>query len=156
MIEQITEYLTLFSGFLTPMIAIIATYIAYQQHKSSKEKFRFDLYEKRFQVYHSIMQLLGSIISTGKVLDEEMKKFLISTSESEFLFEDDIREYLDLIYSKAGDLWHLTTVLEDQSLPIGEERSKCAHEGHELKIWFSEQFKVSRDKFRKYLYFKNK
>lgn len=154
--EGFKELLSLISGFLTPIIAIITTYIVIQQYITAKAKLRLDLYDKRFKVYFSLKQFISSIVCNANVTEQELHKFLVDTNESIFLFNDDVNEYLNLVYKKGCDKWLCYKRLDDEKLPIGEERNKIAQSDYELNIWFAEQLKTSNQKFMKYLYFKIK
>ena len=46
-------------ALLTPLIAIIATYIAYQQWNTNKLKLKLDRYERRLRVYQKIVELVS-------------------------------------------------------------------------------------------------
>ena len=61
------------STLLTPIIAVIAVYIAYQQHKTNRDNFRLNLYEKRYSVYRAINDFISHIIVDAKVDDQETK-----------------------------------------------------------------------------------
>ncbi len=43
------DYVDVLSALLTPFIAIITTYIAYQNYRNAKLKLRHELYDKRLQ-----------------------------------------------------------------------------------------------------------
>jgi len=146
--------LRIFQGLLTPVIAIIAVYIAYQQHKTNRDKLRLDLYNKRYEVFHSLMTLLARILQQGNVKDEQVTEFSRATKEAVFLFDEGISTYLETIRKKALDLW--ATEENMKPLPVGKERTAKVAEVRELCDWFTKQFEVAIDKFNKYLKFKQK
>lgn len=141
-------------GLLTPVIAGIAVYIAYQQYKTNRDKVRLDLYNKRFKVFDSLKTLLGHIGQQGNVKLEQVYEFMTATKEAVFLFEEDISTYLDTISQKAFDLRSENMKLE--KLPVGEERSAKVDETSELCSWLVKQSEVAVDKFNKYLKFEQK
>jgi hypothetical protein len=57
------------------MIAILAVWIACQQHKTSRYKLRLDLYDKRFNVFHKLISLVSSVVQQGNVTDEQLNEF---------------------------------------------------------------------------------
>lgn len=141
-------------GLLTPVIAGIAVYIAYQQYKTNRDKLRLDLYNKRYKVFDSLKTLLGHIAQQLNVKHEQVYEFKIATKEAAFLFEEDILTYLDNVSKKALDLWADHEKLEN--LPVGEERSAKVDETSELFSWLMKQSEVAVDKFNKYLKFEQK
>ena len=75
------------------------------------------------------------------------------TSESVFLFDDDITNYINELFIKSCDLRTVAKKL-NPNLPPGEERNRLAEEEANLLQWFSDQLKTSQQKFTKYLKFK--
>jgi len=138
------------SALLTPTIAIVATYIAYQQHRTNKIKVRADLYDRRMQVFNAVTDLLGHIEGAAAVDLDQLRVFLQKTRESYFLFGDEIPEYLNELYKAGVDLRHQTKKLFSD-LPVGQERDRLADENGALVKWFFDQFEVAPKKFGKYL-----
>ena len=57
--NQVVKYL---SGLLTPIIAIIAAYIAYRQYKNDNERLKRDLYEKRYAIFSNLMETIALVV----------------------------------------------------------------------------------------------
>jgi hypothetical protein len=55
------------SALLTPAIAIVAAYIAYQQYVTKRLQHRLAMLEKRMRVFDSTMDLIAAIVGTSKV-----------------------------------------------------------------------------------------
>ena len=80
-------------ALLTPLIAIIATYIAYQQWNTNKLKLKLDRYERRLRVYQKIVETLQLI---GRDLDpklDDLLKYRVSVAEACFLFGSEISRH---------------------------------------------------------------
>ncbi len=77
------ELIEIFSGLLTPTIAIIAVYIAYQQLKTNRYRVRLNLYDKRFKVFRGLMDLLAHIMREGNVITKLYNKDKKDNRESE-------------------------------------------------------------------------
>ncbi|MCH7557762.1 MAG: hypothetical protein IIB56_09940 [Planctomycetes bacterium] len=151
-IKEISE---ICAGFLTPTIAILAVYIAWQQHKTNTDKLRLNLYDRRNRVFDGLMNLLGHIGQQRDVTDQQLYQFYAATNQSEFLFgEGNISEYLEEIRKKAIDLQYLEKRIKDQRLSQ-EERKKVVENSRKVFDWLEKQFEVSKNKFRKFLSFKN-
>jgi hypothetical protein len=56
--STVTFGLQILQGLLTPVIAIVALYIAWQQYKVNERKFAFDQYERRLRVYQEVRSVL--------------------------------------------------------------------------------------------------
>jgi hypothetical protein len=81
-------------GLLTPLIAIITTYIAWQQWQGNKLKLNLDRYDRRLRIYQEVVKMLktcanGEIQEFSVIID-----FGAATAEGDFLFGPEIRQYL--------------------------------------------------------------
>jgi hypothetical protein len=132
------------SAMLTPAIALLATYIAWQQHKTNRDHFRLGLFERRSKLFDSAGKLIGTVLGRGRVTDADLKEFLWDTKESGFLFGSDIKAYLDELYGKASDVFTLEN-------PVDEEQRK---QRRETLLWFSGQGDELKKKFGKYMAFR--
>jgi hypothetical protein len=113
--------------YVTFFIAVITILIAYFNLKTSREKFRLDLYNKRFEIYNKLMELyldlpdnkgIESMSDNEKHDLKEFKKlkksFVKYYRESKFLFKDESG-----VHSKIVDiLKEINTVID------GKENSK--------------------------------
>jgi hypothetical protein len=132
------------SAMLTPAIALLATYIAWQQHKINRDHFRLGLFERRSKLFGSAGKLIGTVIGRGKVTEADLREFLWETKESEFLFGADIKAYLHDLYSKATDVYASENAVD-------EEQKK---QRKETLLWFVGQGDELKKKFGKYMAFR--
>jgi len=144
--------LNVFRDLLVPVIAGVVAYIAYQQHKTNRDKLRFDLYDRRLKVFEGLMDLLSVIFRKGKCNDQERDQFQRATVEGSFLFNKDIANYLDTIHEKTLKLGAIRAALNN--LPCGDKRNQTAEKERQLFDWFTDQFEVSKEKFSRYLSFR--
>ena len=145
------EIIELLSASLAPITAIVALGIAYRQYRLEQLKFRRELYEKRLAVYEGTMKLLSIVLRKGGVNFSELVQFLQETNQCRFLFGKDMADYLTEIYKNGVDLEYHEKMLHEHGLPVGEERSKHAHESCELSKWFNRQLVVAPEKFSVHL-----
>ena len=52
------NWIDILSALLTPLIALIAVYVAYQQHKINKIRLQHELYERRLRVYKAVQTFM--------------------------------------------------------------------------------------------------
>jgi hypothetical protein len=104
--------ISVFTPLLTPLIALIASYIAIQQWRTNKEKLRLDLYDKRFAVYENTLALYRMLMSETLLTEKEkidiQSNFIKSYRESQFLFSDS-----DGITKLLGDISSKTPVINN-------------------------------------------
>lgn len=149
------NWIEILSALLTPVIAVIAVYVAWQQYKINKLRLRHELYERRLRVHKTVQIFLSDILRNGDIKFEQCSQFYADASEATFLFDKSIQQFIDDIYKKAVDMhaFHESMYPSDGSpgLPVGEERNGVAHKNSELCKWLIEQLSVSKKLFRKYM-----
>ena len=149
-IEQIAEAS---KALLTPSIAVIATYIAWQQWQTNRQKLKLERYDRRLRVYEEVVKLLSLIDRDANAKYEDLLQFRTSVSEADFLFGPEIPEYLDEIFNRGVKLRYWSKEYRDctQEKPEGYDHEKVVNGSHEELTWLSEQFDPAKEKFRKYL-----
>ena len=90
--------LQILQALLTPVIAGIAVYIAWQQWKTNERKFVLDRYDRRLRVYPNVIAVLLLVQRDLKPQIMDLQKFRSDTAEADFLFEPEIAAYLDEIF----------------------------------------------------------
>jgi len=149
-IEDIAK---LSSALLTPLIAVVATYIAWQQWKANRQKLVMDRYDRRLRIYEEVRKILSIILRDAKASTDDLLKFRTSVSEADFLFGPEIMAYIDEIYKHGLSLWRWNQEYRDyrQETPKGYDHAKVVDEMHKELTWLTEQFEPAKEKFRKYL-----
>jgi hypothetical protein len=145
------NFLTNLSGFLTPVIAGIMVYIAYRQYKTDRDKLKWNLYEKRMEVFQSLRDLIRYITQEANVSSEELNKFAISIDKGSFLFDSKMNDYLSGIRDKCFSLREHRMKLGNRNLGVGAERSRLAKENEEIMLWFCGQYEEAKKLFEEYL-----
>jgi hypothetical protein len=133
---------TALSGFLTPVIAALAVYIAWQQYFINRRQLSHALFDRRWIVFVSTMELIVAAIRTSSVTLDDISKFDLGTREHEFLFGSDIGRYLAEVRNKAVDLYA-------QNAAVPEEAATRT----KIMLWFSGQGEKAREKFARYMAF---
>jgi len=149
-IEQIIE---LSKALLTPIIAIVATYIAWQQWNTNKQKLNLERYDRRLKVYEEVRKILSIVMRDGTVETDDLLKFRTSVSEADFLFGEEIPRYIDEIYVHGLNLWRWKSDYRDvnQSVPEGYNHKEVVENMHLELTWLISQFGPAKEKFKKYL-----
>lgn len=142
------EWIQILQGALTPLIAALAVFIAWQQWTTNRNKLKLDLFERRYAYYEAATEMVGRILTSGRASTELTFEFLTRTKGAKFLLGTSLAEYLDELYRRAVRLQGLGSELESLS---GEERSRNIQRQRELKEWFQAQFDVMDKKFAKLL-----
>lgn len=149
-IEQIID---ISKGLLTPVIAAVATYIAWQQWKTNRQKLELDQYERRLRIYEEVQKMLRIIARDAKASLSDLLEFRTSVSEADFLFGPEIMKYIDEIYTHSCNLgrWNDEYRDDTQAYPEGYDHNKVVAEKHKELTWLVDQFEPAKEKFQKYL-----
>jgi hypothetical protein len=141
------------TGMMTPLIAIIGAYIAFQQWKTNHQKLQFDRYARRLQVYEHVRNILGVVGRDAAVDFQEVLAFRRAVSEADFLYGPEIVEYIDEIYRHGVKLGTLKSermgARDNQRVDFDYEKNANEHDA-ELR-WFLAQFDEARERFGTYL-----
>lgn len=140
-------------ALLTPVIAIVVAYIAWQQLKTNQQRLKLERYDRRLRVYEEVRKILSIIVRDAKVSLDDLFKFHTSVSEADFLFGPEIPEYIDEIFKRGVSLRRWNKEYRDfkQEVPEGYDHKKVVDEMHKELTWLTEQFEPAKQKFRKYL-----
>ena len=118
---------------------------------SERQLLSLEVYERKIQIYRITKQFLGVILAEATATTEQISQFARDTDEAIFLFDRELAEYLRMLNKKAARLYATHERLDNQYLPVGDERSKLAEENGEILMWFTEQFEIMREYFYKHI-----
>ena len=153
----ITLALQILQGLLTPVIAVIAVYIAWQQWRVNERKFEFDQYERRLRVYQAVIAFLSCVHGNLKPEISDLQKFSSATAEADFLFKPEIPAYLNEIVNRglklrAAHVQHHDFLQTDPPTTLPHyDAEQVESDMHEQQMWFIKQREVAKAKFKMYL-----
>jgi hypothetical protein len=149
----VEDIVKLSGALLTPLIAVVAAYIAWQQWKTNRQKLVMDRYDRRLRIYEEVRKILSIILRDAKASTDDLLKFRTSVSEADFLFGPEIMAYIDEIYKHGLSLWRWNQEYRDytQEKRGGYDHAKVVDEMHKELTWLTEQFEPAKEKFKKYL-----
>jgi hypothetical protein len=141
---------------LVPVIALLASYIAYRQARTAELKRKQDLYQMRMETYHALRDFMISIQQKDALDFENLTTFTQKTTESYFLFDEEIDGYLEELRNKAMEHWRLgrqrEKLMEKEDDPRITQKIKAyAEEEVEISVWISKQLKEAKMKFSPFL-----
>jgi hypothetical protein len=139
--------------WLTPLIAIIAAYIAWQQWKTNRQTFRFKRYDRYLEVYRATQDFLKAALN-GHTSGEERLRYENATFDSDFLFDEDLAPYLEEIYDRVRglDYWREEYDALTNELPTEHAHDEiCTNKATCTKWILDQRKKYAKLKFMKYL-----
>ena len=142
----------IFNALLTPLIALLAVYIAWQQYKVQHRTFNVQIYERRYIVFKAFMSFFADIMREGKVSYQRLGQFYAEASEADFLFGDAISGMREELYKQGVDLVTLYERMYPSDgtpgLPVGPERSEVAKQTGDHLKWFFKQIPATKMLFK--------
>jgi hypothetical protein len=129
------------AALLTPTIALVAVYIAWQQWRTNRNKLKFELFERRYAFYEAAKELIGKIVGSGKATDNDTYQYLVKVKGARFIVGDKVADYLEeTLYRKVTLLTALHSELE--GVTDQDERRKNVQRQREVKEWIQAQYDV--------------
>ena len=150
---QIPQWLQIAQGLLTPLIAIVTAYIAWQQWNATKLKMRIERYERRLRVYQATHRFILEVVTTTKPEITQMFGFYSETAEADFIFPPQVRKYLDEVFSHANQLNLANTLYRPlgDSPPEGYDHAEVCQSQIFHKAWFNDQAPLAKEVFKPFL-----
>lgn len=144
------SWVTALAALLTPVIALAAAYIGWQQWRTNRKKLKLDLFDKRFTVYDATRTFIGQVLAGTHATDAQTFDFLSRTRDADFLLNREIADYLFKdVYHRALELATLRSEME--GLPAGDDRTRNVQRQREIRDWFLRQHDALYEKFSEYL-----
>lgn len=110
-----------------------------------------EVYDRRLPIYESTQSFLGAVISNAAPTVAELFAFARGTDHALFLFDQPLADYLRELYEKGVRLHFLREAIDPAKAKEEPQRKAYIEEDYELLLWFSDQLRVSRERFLPYL-----
>jgi hypothetical protein len=83
------------------VISCLGSWIAFKQVRIAAAKLNLDLYDRRFKVFETARHFIGRFVIEGAFIPEDITKFSAGTADAVFLFDEEVKTYLDALREKA-------------------------------------------------------
>jgi hypothetical protein len=143
------SWVDVLKALLTPLIAAIAAYIAWQQWSTNRNKLRHELFERRFEIYASAYNVLFSVSVQGHASGEHLAAFRQTLYKSDFLLDESLSALLSEIDDKYDELRILTNELA--ALNNEDQRKENLRKQRQIKDWMEKQKDDLKSRFARYL-----
>jgi len=124
-----------------PLIAAIVAVIAYRQWRTANNRLKFDLFEKRLQVYQRLYDLIQEICESGNLYNHEYTRLKVATRDVKWLFGRRFNKYVyGEILPAARQLRNIRVTIENP--PPEQQTSGLIKREVDLISWFVAQIDV--------------
>lgn len=90
-------------ALLTPVVAIVTTYIAYQQYRIKRDERSLELYDRRLAIFNRVIAIVDRVFSGETVRYEEAQDWINSVREADFLFGEEVEVAIDHLFKNVLD-----------------------------------------------------
>jgi hypothetical protein len=157
------EWLTFERGMIllqflaTAALGVFAGLIAYRQARTASDKLKFDLFDRRFEIYRLLMAFLEDI--QENVLSDDNYTFQVrKIIHGRFLFGPDVNEWLDRLFKDTRRMNNARRTMENVRPDGGND---LAHQEHieaskayaELTMRIDAEIERAQELFKPYLDF---
>ena len=155
LMEGCPHVLDLLTASLTPLIALIALYIAYQQWQTNRRRLEINFYDRRLKIYQAVAKYISTVLTGLHPTLEVLFEFRQSTAEADFLFGPDIRDYLDDLFKHGVELRKWAEQYRDgsQHRPEGYDHSEVTKGLADESAWFVAQPEAALQQFKEHMNF---
>jgi hypothetical protein len=131
------------SSSITPVVAVVVTYIAVAQYLINRRQYRLALFEKRMAVFNSTMNMIAYVLQESNPEMPQCIQFMRDTGDHELLFGSEVGNFINEVYKKA--------MLLQTQIAVGPH---TAAQQTQILEWFTKQMGEGRTIFLKYLDFR--
>jgi hypothetical protein len=124
--------------------------IAEQQTNILQTQVNLTLYERRYNIYQSLMTLIGTALSKGSLTNDDLVQFWRSSKEGGFLLDDELNSYIQEVQKRCNIFATLSKV---EPKTDGPENLAWVLKMDNEKAYLLEAFDEIPKRFEKYLGF---
>ena len=143
MIEDAARISTMF----IPLIALAGVFIAWHQYHANREKVRLELYQRRLEIYRSLLDALNDIADQKEGYEYEVSMALDKAMDQAFFLVppdvyrkiEPIRDRAENAVHLAREAWHLQLLIADSDTLDPERTKKLKEEYKNVSARYAEE-----------------
>jgi hypothetical protein len=90
--------LEVFQALLTPTIAVVTAYIAYQQYRIRRDERSLALYDRRLALFKTAIEAVDRIRSGKEMSTDKALAWLSSVAEAQFVFGEEVQLVVEPLF----------------------------------------------------------
>lgn len=144
--------MTNYTQWITLAVAATACFAAVMQWRVNRKRLSLDFYDRRYKVFDAVKTFLASVVQEAQVTADARKALFRDTSPAQFLFGEDVQEYIGVVHEKANKFTLVVGGHHPVNPPAGYDPAQVQLE---LNIWFGQQLLEGglEEAFKPYLSF---
>ena len=123
-------------------LGVTTSIIAWQQHKTAKNKLVSDLFERRYKIFKATLDLLVICSDPKNITQELRSQYMLEIAPSRFLFgsTDEVYRYLQGIDTQLCNVGKLSEAIKDEGAKgIHGKSMELAKEQCKIADWLHDQ-----------------
>jgi hypothetical protein len=146
-------------NYMATLIAAIVAFIAVQQYFLAREKFKLDLFDKRFAIFKATETFVDAIVgarsSSIENFSEWHRQFSLNTQTACFLFDEEIVNFINDL-AKKGNRVTVAYILKNEPQASADITTvEALKDAKQIQDEFLTIQGRLRDNFSPYLKFEN-
>lgn len=93
------QWVQMLNALSVPVIALLAATIGFAQWRTAQQRAVLDVFDKRWEVYTRLREVVSEVVSQGSVRNETSTNFIRAADGAHFLFGKSVIDYIDKIYA---------------------------------------------------------
>jgi hypothetical protein len=119
------HWTAVFQALLTPAIGLGVAWIAFMQWWTNHQKFRLDLFDRRYAIYDSAKRLIASVLTVGQADRQDIIAFYWRLGEADFLLDAETSNFLKTLLNKIDEISHWDGMAEQSGSNSAEFNRKA-------------------------------
>lgn len=144
-----SDIVEVLSAALTPLIAVVVAYIAYQQSQTNSLRLRHEMFDRRFAIYKDVQVFLSAVMREARVVETTLPELIDARQRSRFLMGAEMEAYIDEVYGHATNAMKYQRQLEGE--PGGDRRKALVKAQLDEVDWLIGQLPKLAERFGPYL-----
>lgn len=120
------------TALLTPVIGVIAVYIAFQQHKINKQRELRESRQAKLDVYKKVKRYINEVMYSG-MTNRAYEELNEACAEADYLFAEDVTDWLADLLSDAAQWRDFEEDIKEYMAKEGKSRQEAWSEFIEKK-----------------------
>jgi hypothetical protein len=145
------ENIALYIGGSGLVIAFLLLVVVWRHYRLHDAAIMLGIYEKRAVVYKAVIRMLNNMVEK-QYSPRAVREFLLDSSDSIYVFNSEISDYIQEIAHNAMSLYESRLVLSSPNLNVvSTVMQKHENEVQRIEMWVAAQYPIAKQLFSKHI-----
>ena len=149
--KKLTEFINSHFDKLLPELEISNPVKRPAAKKGKRQTITPEVYNLRIPIYNAYRDFVTKILREAKIDYNDLFDFASKTHEALFLYDENIADFLSVIFQKGNRFQYLNKIIANPRLVKKENWNSIVEEESDLLQWFHDNLEYARSLFKQYL-----